>query len=167
MSGPGKWTAAKWLLNPGPRDGTGLALPQEKTAETSPKEMNPRLFLLYPLAEIATFILVGKAIGVAATLALVIASSLLGMTLLREAGLMTALRLERGREAPGKILAEGGTRMLAGLLLLIPGFLTDVAALAVLIPGVRKTIAGWFGSGKSARARSHEVIEGEYRRLDR
>ncbi|HLG90257.1 MAG TPA: FxsA family protein [Alphaproteobacteria bacterium] len=129
--------------------------------------MNPRLFLLYPLAEIATFIVVGKAIGVAATLALVVVSSVVGMTLLREAGLMTALRLERGREAPGKILAEGGTRMLAGLLLLIPGFLTDLAALAVLIPGVRKTIAGWLGPGKSDKTASHEIIEGEFRRLDR
>jgi UPF0716 protein FxsA len=128
--------------------------------------MNPRLFLLYPLAEIATFVMVGRAIGVIATLALVVASSVLGMTLLREAGLMTALRLERGREAPAKILAEGGTRMLAGLLLLIPGFLTDLAALAVLIPGVRRMVAGWFGTGKSVKAAPREIIEGEFRRLD-
>ena len=129
--------------------------------------MNPRLFLLYPLAEIAAFILVGRAIGVAATLALVVVSSLLGMTLLREAGLMTALRLERGREAPAKILAEGGTRMLAGLLLLIPGFLTDLAALAVLIPGVRKIVAARFGTVKTNKAPPQQIIEGEFRRLDR
>ena len=129
--------------------------------------MNPRLFLLYPLAEIAAFILVGRAIGLVATLALVVASSLLGMTLLREAGLMTALRLERGREAPAKILAEGGTRMLAGLLLLIPGFLTDLLALAVLIPGVRRMVAGRFGISVPRRQAPKEIIEGEFRRLDR
>lgn len=129
--------------------------------------MNPRLFLLYPLAEIATFIFVGRAIGVAATLALVVASSVLGATLLREAGLATALRLERGREAPARILAEGGTRMLAGLLLLVPGFLTDIAALAVLIPRVRRTFAGWLMPKTHRSGGSSEVIEGKFRRLDR
>jgi len=129
--------------------------------------MNPLLFFLYPLAEIAAFILVGRAIGVAATLALVVLSSILGMTLLRDAGLRTALRLERGREAPGKILAEGGTRMLAGLLLLIPGFLTDLAALAVLIPGVRRALARLAAPGETRSSDSATIIEGEFRRLDR
>jgi UPF0716 protein FxsA len=133
--------------------------------------MSPRLFFLYPLAEIAIFILIGRAIGVVATLALIVASSALGMTLLRDAGLATALRLERGREAPAKILAEGGTRMMAGLLLLIPGFLTDLAAAAVLIPSVRRMLAGWIavrGSepGSPRRNDPPAVIEGEFRRLD-
>jgi UPF0716 protein FxsA len=128
--------------------------------------MNPRLFLLYPLAEIALFILVGRAIGVLPTLGLVVASSVIGMALLREAGLATAIRLERAREAPARILAEGGTRMLAGLLLLVPGFLTDLVAVAILIPGVRRAVATRFAPGRTEGRTPGSVIEGEFRRLD-
>jgi len=128
--------------------------------------MNHRLFLLYPLAEIALFILVGRAIGVLPTLGLVVASSVIGMTMLREAGLATAIRLERARDAPARILAEGGTRMLAGLLLLIPGFLTDLVAAAILIPGVRRAVAARFVPGSAQGRTRQPVIEGEFRRLD-
>src|SRR5271163_1698623 len=100
------------------------------------------LVLLFPLAEIATFIVVGGAIGVLRTLGLIVVSSLIGMTMLRDAGVMTALKLQREKGNPVAILAEGGTRMLAGLLLLIPGFLTDIAALLVLIPATRGLMFG-------------------------
>src|ERR1700733_1548908 len=92
------------------------------------------LILLFPLAEIATFILVGGAIGVVRTLGLVIVSALVGIVMLRDAGVMTALKLQRQKGNPAAVLAEGGARMLAGLLLLIPGFLPDIEAILGLIP---------------------------------
>lgn len=132
--------------------------------------MNPVLILLFPLAEIAGFILVGRAIGVMPTLALIVASSIVGLTLLRDAGLSTILELQRGRTAPGKVLADGGARMLAGLLLLIPGFLTDIAAAALLVPGVRKRLVGFASPAPGASARRQDgaaqVIEGDFRHLD-
>jgi UPF0716 protein FxsA len=132
------------------------------------------LILLFPLAEIATFILIGGAIGVVRTLGLVIVSSLVGLVMLRDAGVMTALKLRRQKGNPAAILAEGGARMLAGLLLLIPGFLTDIAAILVLIPATRALLLG----GLMTRAASAQpgaqpppmrpdVIEGDFRRLDR
>jgi UPF0716 protein FxsA len=135
------------------------------------------LILLFPLAEIATFILVGGAIGVVRTLGLVIVSSLVGIILLRDAGVMTALKLQRQKGNPAVILAEGGARMLAGLLLLIPGFLTDIAAILVLIPATRGLMfgrlmaraqaAGGAPTGAQAPNLRPDVIEGDFRRLDR
>ena len=127
------------------------------------------LILLFPLAEIATFILVGNIIGIGRTLLLVIASSALGAIMLRDAGVMTALKLQRGTGNPTAILAEGGTRMAAGLLLLIPGFLSDLAAALILIPPVRRLIsAGVARRGSSTRGESasRPVVEGDFRRLD-
>jgi len=130
------------------------------------------LVLLLPLAEIATFIMIGGAIGVVRTLGLVIVSSLIGGIMLRDAGIMTALKLQRQQGNPAAILAEGGTRMLAGLLLLIPGFLTDIAAILVLIPGFRNLLLARFvPAGTAARASGQstpvDVIDGDFRRLDR
>ena len=130
------------------------------------------LLLLFPLAEIATFIIVGGAIGVVRTLGHVIVSSLIGMTKLRDAGVMTALKLQRQKGNPAAILAEGGTRMLAGLLLLIPGFLTDIAAILVLIPATRGLLFGKLAAsapsaGPAQGTARPDVIEGDFRRLDR
>ena len=130
------------------------------------------LVLLFPLAEIATFIIVGGAIGVVRTLALVVISTLVGAIMLRDAGVMTALKLQRQKGNPAAILAEGGTRMLAGLLLLIPGFLTDIAAILVLIPLTRSLLFGKLVAGASTASPAQpnmrpDVIEGDFRRLDR
>jgi UPF0716 protein FxsA len=130
------------------------------------------LFLVYPLAEIAAFILVGEAIGVMATLALVIISSACGYAMLRDAGIMTMLELRRKTANPAAVLADGGTRMLSGLLLLLPGFLTDLAALIVLFPPSRDFLmarvlrSASVGRASPSRARQ-DVIEGDFRRLDR
>jgi UPF0716 protein FxsA len=129
----------------------------------------PLLILLLPLAEIAAFIVVGKAIGVAATLALVVASSAIGAIMLRDAGLMTLLRLEQRRDDPAAILREGGARMVAGLLLLVPGFLTDLAALAVLTPAIRGPILRSSVFRRDSGTRSEAgptIVEGDFRRLD-
>jgi UPF0716 protein FxsA len=129
------------------------------------------LVLLFPLAEIATFIVVGGAIGLVRTLALVIVSSAIGAIMLRDAGMMTALKLQRERGNPAIILAEGGTRMLAGLLLLIPGFLTDIAAILLLVPALRRALLARLGHKDSASVSSRSstsphVIDGDFRRLD-
>jgi UPF0716 protein FxsA len=137
------------------------------------RDAMPLLFLLlFPLAEIATFILVGGAIGVVRTLVLVVLSALIGMIMLRDAGVMTALKLQRQHGNPAAILAEGGARMLAGLLLLIPGFLTDIAAILVLIPSTRGLLFSGLGAGGPPAGPSQpgsrpDVIEGDFRRIDR
>ena len=96
-----------------------------------------------PLIEIAGFIIVGKAIGLLATLGLIVLAALVGMAVLRGTtfsmmGDMRA-RLDRG-EAPGRPLADAVLIMLAGILLIIPGFFGDLVALLLLLPPVRQLI---------------------------
>jgi UPF0716 protein FxsA len=124
------------------------------------------LLLILPLAEIAAFIVVGNAIGVGPTLLLVMASFALGWVMLRDVGILTAIRLQRSPTNARAILADGGARVVAGLLLIVPGFITDLIALAVLSPQVRL----WAMSALHPRAAAPDgrrpVIEGAFRRLD-
>ncbi len=100
----------------------------------------PFFVLLLPFVEIAGFIVVGKAIGVLATLGLTVATSLIGLLLLRHQGLGLLKRLssegQRGVE-PGRELVHGAMIVIAGFLLLLPGFVTDVIGLLFFLPPVR------------------------------
>lgn len=103
------------------------------------------LFLLLtligvPLLEIAVFIRVGESIGLWPTLALVIATAVAGTWMLRAQGL-AALRtaqasLDRG-EFPVAQVFDGICLLLAGALLLTPGFVTDAVGLLLFVPAVR------------------------------
>lgn len=98
------------------------------------------LFVLLPLAEIATFVMVGSKIGALATVALTIASSIAGALLMRWQGFGILARLQRETErggSPGREIAHGAMVLLAGVLLLIPGFLTDALGLLLFLPPVR------------------------------
>lgn len=102
----------------------------------------PFLFLVIPVSEIAVFVLVGSKIGVLPTVALVIATAIAGSTLLRIQGLGALTRVQaalaEGR-APGKELVHGVMILLAGFLLLTPGFITDTLGLLMFIPAVRES----------------------------
>lgn len=107
--------------------------------------------LLLPIVEIALFIKVGQTIGLWPTLALVIGAALLGGALLRQQGLSVLMQL-RGNVAAGRMpaqtIADAMLIGVAALLLVLPGFLSDVVGLSLLIPPVRhwiyKTLAGNF-----------------------
>lgn len=104
----------------------------------------PFFLLALPLIEIAGFALVGSEIGVLATVALVIASGIAGSILLRWQGfgVLTRIRndVEAGRD-PGRQLAHGVMILIAGILLIIPGFFTDIIGLLLFLPPVRDL--GW------------------------
>ncbi len=100
----------------------------------------PVLIFLMPLAEIAGFVVVGKAIGLWATLALVILSAVLGATLLRIQGTGILRRISEESSnggIPGRDLVHGAMVVIAAFLLLLPGFLSDILGLLLFIPGVR------------------------------
>lgn len=96
--------------------------------------------LLLPLLEIAGFVVVGSRIGALATVGLVIASAVLGSVLLRVQG-MSALRRAQAQvqagAAPDREILHGAMIVLAALLLIIPGFITDVVGLLLFLPPVR------------------------------
>lgn len=100
-------------------------------------------FILVPIAEIAVFIEAGKIIGLGWTLAIVVATAMAGTWLLRQQGLQvlaqTQARLNRG-ELPVGELFTGVCLLVAGALLLTPGFLTDSVGLLLFVPPVRSAI---------------------------
>lgn len=101
------------------------------------------LLLVVPVAEIAVFVEVGSRIGVGMTLLLVVASAVVGIWLVRAQGFATATRVQamiaRG-ESPAMGMLEGLALLAAGVLLVLPGFLTDIAAFVLLIPPLRRGI---------------------------
>lgn len=104
------------------------------------------LFLLVPLIEIALFIQVGGLIGLWPTLGIVVATALAGTWLVRREGLKALADLRRSFETlgnPGVPLAHGAAILLAGALLLTPGFFTDTLGLLLLVPQVRAAILRW------------------------
>ena len=106
-------------------------------------------FLVIPVAEIAIFIMVGERIGVLPTLGLVFLSAIVGSVLLRIQGFgllrRMSLELDAGR-VPARELVHGALILFAGLLLLLPGFLTDVFGLLLFIPAVRDLVWKLVGS---------------------
>ena len=102
------------------------------------------LLLALPLIEIAVFVEVGRQIGVLPTIALVVLSSMAGGILLRIQGFGILARIrqqiERGQN-PSRELAHGVMVVVAAILLLIPGFVTDIVGILLFIPPVRDF--GW------------------------
>jgi len=103
-------------------------------------------FILVPIAEIAVFIEAGRIIGLGWTLAVVIATAVAGTWLLRQQGLrvlaQTQARLNRG-ELPVGEMFTGVCLLVAGALLLTPGFLTDSLGLLLFVPPVRDAIGNF------------------------
>lgn len=96
-----------------------------------------------PIIEIAIFIKVGQTIGLFPTLALVIGGALLGGLLLRQQGLSVLGQLRNNYSTgrmPGRTIADAMMIGVAALFLVLPGFLSDVVALALLLPPVRSWI---------------------------
>jgi UPF0716 protein FxsA len=101
------------------------------------------LFIAVPIAELAVIIQVGQAIGVWWTIALLIADSVLGSVLMRAQGRAVWRRfteaLQEGR-VPTREVLDGGLVIFGGVLLLTPGFLTDVLGLILLLPPTRALV---------------------------
>jgi UPF0716 protein FxsA len=101
--------------------------------------------LLLPLAEIAAFLLVAGLIGWFWAFALFIATSVLGVILLKRTGRGDLDRLLRefGRDTRGAPHPEspGVATMVAGILLVFPGFITDAVGAALLVPAIRRWAA--------------------------
>lgn len=131
--------------------------------------------LLWPLIEIVLFVVIGGRIGVLATLLWVIGTAAFGIMLLRRQGMRSSLRM--GRNLPGAImdLGRAGFSMLAALLLILPGFLTDILGLLLLLPPVQIMIAAALArkvsdaamrSDSATRRADGIVIDGEFVEID-
>ncbi len=101
------------------------------------------LFVAVPMIEIALFIKVGGLIGLWPTLGIVVLTALVGSWLVHMQGAVALGRLREslGRlEDPSEPLAHGAMILVAGVLLLTPGFFTDAAGILLLLPPVRAAV---------------------------
>lgn len=137
------------------------------------------VFLALTALEILILIQVGSWLGALPTIGLVILAAAAGMLLLRWQGFSMARRIRetllRG-EWPANEMMAGTLVMIAGILLILPGFLSDILALLLLLPWLRRTLIGHLpggrdadtghgpGSGQARHQRPPYVIEGEFRR---
>ncbi len=101
-------------------------------------------FIAVPIIEIALFIQVGGILGFWPTMALVLITAFAGASLVRSQGIMTLMsvqqRVQRG-ELPAQQILEGVLLAVAGVLLLTPGFMTDLMGMVVLLPAPRAKLA--------------------------
>ena len=128
------------------------------------------LLVSVPLLELFVIVQVAGGLGVGQTILLLLVVSVVGAWMVRRSGLgvlnQIRVRLERG-ELPGNELVDGVLILVAGALMLTPGFLTDAVGLLLLFPPTRRavrsvlmrryskriTVAGW--SGEPGRPGGH------------
>jgi UPF0716 protein FxsA len=132
------------------------------------------IFLLvligWPVLEIWVFLQVGDAIGILYAILLFVAAGAFGLWLLRAEGLSLLMRAQRQMNEGVAPVVEGFDALclvLAGVLLLLPGFVTDIFALLLMLPPVRallrSSLVRWVDV-RTTRARTGPgmVIEGDF-----
>ena len=111
--------------------------------------MMARLFLLFtvvPLLELYILIKIGGYIGAFPTVGLVVLTALLGFVLARFEGLRKLEQIKRSLSqgiVPAEEMLDGVLIFVGGVLLIIPGVLTDLFALILLIPYTRTIFKRW------------------------
>ena len=98
------------------------------------------LFLVVPIAELAVILLIGQQIGVWWTIALLIADSIFGSWLARREGIGAWRRFRRALDSgrmPTTEIADGALILLAGALMVTPGFISDIVGILLLLPPTR------------------------------
>jgi UPF0716 protein FxsA len=104
------------------------------------------IFIGVPIAEIAMFIKVGDVIGLWPTLATIIATAVAGTAILRAQGIAVLAKAQQSMDEgqlPIDSVVHGLFLLIAGVLLLTPGFLTDAVGFLLLVPPARLAFARW------------------------
>ena len=104
------------------------------------------LFILVPLLELYLLIKIGGYLGAFQTVALVILTALLGLVLARFEGLRTLQQIKQSLAqgiVPAEEMVDGVLIFAGGILFIIPGVLTDLFALVLLIPYTRTVFKRW------------------------
>ncbi|UPT57419.1 FxsA family protein [Dickeya zeae] len=136
------------------------------------------LIFLFVYIEVSIFIRVADVLGVAVTLLLVVMTSCIGISMVRNQGVKNIMlmqqRLQAG-ESPAAELVKSVSLILAGFLLVVPGFFTDFLGLLLLLPPIQKHLTlklmphlqVWGGRPRSNnRGGQGNVFEGEFQRKD-
>ena len=124
------------------------------------------------IVELTVLVAVGHAIGVLPTIGLLILASLIGAALLRHEGARTLrafVEAVRTRRPPHRELLDGMLIAVAGVLIVLPGFVSDVLGLLLLLPPTRALVRRRMLRSASLRTQARfapggtpgEVVEGE------
>ncbi len=125
-------------------------------------------FIAVPVIEIAVFIQAGEHLGMWPTLATIVVTAMIGTALLRHQGLAILARARESMEKdmfPAAEVFDGLCLLVAGALLITPGFVTDGVGFLLFVPAVRAYLRGYF-MGRLERRRETQagpVIDGEFR----
>ena len=137
--------------------------------------MNSILFtiILIPIIEIYLFIKIGSQIGAFNTISLIFITAIVGIIYARYEGLNT---LKSGfsqlikNELPAYEIISGAAITFAALLLIIPGFATDILGLLLIFPFTRKflikNVSNKYSQKKQEKEKEKNYIEGEYEDID-
>ncbi len=133
------------------------------------------IFVCIPLIEVTAFAYVGDEIGVINTLLFCLLTAAIGGFLVRHQGISTLIKAQghlRSGQLPLNEIFEGFCLVIAGALLLTPGFVTDGVGFSLLIPPVRDLLKYFLGKRTSFTSTHHQqstthpsdsnVVEGEY-----
>ena len=102
------------------------------------------LFTLIPVIELSLLIELGSYIGILNTVIIVILTAIIGAYMVRTEGMGVMFRIQKNMQDgifPGEELISGAMILVAGALLLTPGFFTDVIGFLMVIPVSRKYIS--------------------------
>lgn len=114
------------------------------------------LFILVPVAELYLFLTLGRHIGIGPTLGIIVLTAILGAALTRSQGARTLAKFQQATaegRLPHREALDGILILLAGAVLLTPGFLTDTVGFLLLVPPVRALIRGWLANYLKGRIR--------------
>ncbi len=101
-------------------------------------------FIAVPVLEIWLIIEVGGSIGALNTVGIIVLTAMVGAALAKHQGLAALRRIQRAiqnGEQVGRSLVEGALILVAGVMMLLPGFVTDAVGIGLLLPPIRAVVA--------------------------
>ena len=127
------------------------------------------LIIVIPLIEIYLFIKIGSSIGAFNTISLILITAIVGVYYARYEGLNT-LKSAMSQIVTNKLpiyeIISGAALAIASLLLILPGFATDLIGLLLIFPITRRIIFRKVSTKYKQSNKSNDPIEGEYKDLD-
>ena len=103
------------------------------------------LFIILSIAELISFAVLGSALGVIPAILVVLITGMVGAALARQGGLDCWRRIKqalRQGKDPSREMIHGLLIFVAGIALIIPGFITDIIGLLLLVPAMRNILVG-------------------------
>lgn len=124
-------------------------------------------FIILPILEMLVLIEVGSVIGAWNTVALVLFGAIIGLQVIRQQGLSTMIKAQQkmaAGELPATEMIEGFMIAIGGGLMMVPGLVSDIFGILLLIPPVRKFIIKRMVASGRWRVQQTNIYEAEYRR---